>query len=67
MSTTERENSAACPVEHGKPSGTHMPAGLMTNRDWWPNQLDLKVLHQHSPASNPMDAAFDYVGGIQET
>jgi catalase-peroxidase len=31
-----------------------------TNRDWWPDQLDLSVLHQHSPASNPMDADFDY-------
>ena len=31
-----------------------------TNRDWWPNQLDLQVLHQHSPLSNPMGAAFDY-------
>src|SRR3954463_15870630 len=31
-----------------------------TNRDWWPNQLDLQVLHQHSPASNPMDPDFDY-------
>jgi catalase-peroxidase len=32
-----------------------------TNRDWWPNQLDLSVLHQHSPSSNPMDPDFDYV------
>jgi catalase-peroxidase len=31
-----------------------------TNRDWWPNQLDLSVLHQHSPSSNPMEADFDY-------
>jgi catalase-peroxidase len=31
-----------------------------TNRDWWPNQLDLRVLHQHSALSNPMDKAFDY-------
>jgi catalase-peroxidase len=37
-----------------------MPVGLMTNRDWWPHQLDLKVLHQHSPSSNPMGAAFNY-------
>jgi catalase-peroxidase len=38
-----------CPVMH-----TH------TNRDWWPNQLDLQVLHQHSAASDPMGEAFDY-------
>jgi catalase-peroxidase len=31
-----------------------------TNRDWWPNQLDLRVLHQHSPLSNPMGEGFDY-------
>ena len=31
-----------------------------TNQDWWPNQLDLQVLHQHSPRSNPMGEDFDY-------
>ena len=31
-----------------------------SNRDWWPNQLDLQVLHQHSPLSNPMGEDFDY-------
>ncbi|MGH7047862.1 MAG: catalase/peroxidase HPI [Stellaceae bacterium] len=31
-----------------------------TNRDWWPNQLDLRILHQHSALSNPMGEAFDY-------
>src|SRR6516165_6751892 len=31
-----------------------------TNRDWWPNQLDLHVLHQHTTLSNPMGEAFDY-------
>jgi catalase-peroxidase len=31
-----------------------------TNQDWWPNQLDLSVLHQHSPRSNPMGTDFDY-------
>ncbi len=32
-----------------------------SNRDWWPNQLDLRVLHQHSAQSNPMGGSFDYV------
>jgi len=41
-----------CPVAGG--SHAH------TNRDWWPNQLDLRVLHQHSSLSNPMGEAFDY-------
>jgi catalase-peroxidase len=31
-----------------------------TNQDWWPNQLDLSVLHQHSPAGNPLGTQFDY-------
>jgi len=31
-----------------------------SNRDWWPNQLDLDLLHQHSSRSNPMGAGFDY-------
>ncbi len=31
-----------------------------TNKDWWPSQLNLQVLHQHSPLSNPMSEAFDY-------
>ena len=31
-----------------------------TSKDWWPNQLDLKLLNQHSPLINPMDKGFDY-------
>ena len=36
------------------------PAAPHTNKDWWPNQLDLSVLHAHSPAGNPLDAGFGY-------
>jgi catalase-peroxidase len=43
---------AKCPFTGGTP--TH------TNRDWWPNQLNLQVLHQHSTLSNPMGEEFDY-------
>jgi catalase-peroxidase len=43
---------AKCPFATGTP--TH------TNRDWWPNQLNLQVLHQHSNLSDPMDEEFDY-------
>jgi catalase-peroxidase len=32
----------------------------MSIRDWWPNQLNLKILHQHSPMSNPMGNDFNY-------
>ncbi|MDQ6940998.1 MAG: catalase/peroxidase HPI [Candidatus Eremiobacteraeota bacterium] len=37
-----------------------MDAGLMTNRDWWPNQLNLKVLHQNSSVIDPMGPTFRY-------
>ena len=39
---------------------THTGARAATNADWWPNQLDLTVLHKHSPLSNPMDKEFNY-------
>jgi len=39
---------------------THTAAGAATNADWWPNQLSLKILHQHSPLSDPMDKEFNY-------
>ena len=36
-----------------------------TNRDWWPNQLNLQVLHQHSALSNPLGEAFDYANAFK--
>ncbi|MEV5646101.1 catalase/peroxidase HPI [Streptomyces flaveolus] len=42
------------------PSPTPTEKRPQRNQDWWPNQLDLQVLHQHSPLSDPMDADFDY-------
>ena len=38
----------------------HTTGGGMSNRDWWPNQLRLDILHQHSPQSNPMGEDFNY-------
>ena len=49
-------SESKCPVT-GK---GHAAAGGTTNRDWWPNQLNLCILHQHSGKSNPMDKAFSY-------
>ena len=46
-------NVGKCPVMHTAPGGT-------TSKDWWPNQLNLKVLHQHSSKSDPMGAEFNY-------
>ncbi len=39
---------------------THTAAGAQTNADWWPNQLNLNILHQHSPLSDPMNKEFNY-------
>ncbi len=51
--------AAKCPVMHGAAS---MPtkAGTYSNGDWWPNQLNLQILHQNSLKGNPMGEAFDY-------
>jgi catalase-peroxidase len=46
-------SEAKCPFLHAAGSGT-------TNRDWWPNQLNLKILHQHSSMSDPMGSDFNY-------
>src|SRR3989449_824509 len=42
------------------PSPTPKRTRPRTNKDWWPNQLDLSILHQHSPLSNPMGGDFNY-------
>jgi catalase-peroxidase len=44
-----------CPFQHGA-----SPAGGTSNRDWWPNQLKVELLNQHSGKSNPMDKEFNY-------
>ncbi|MBB3213195.1 catalase-peroxidase [Herbaspirillum sp. Sphag1AN] len=49
---------AKCPFSGG--ARQQAVAGAPSNADWWPNQLNLKMLHQHSALSNPMDAEFDY-------
>ncbi|TXE41161.1 catalase/peroxidase HPI [Serratia marcescens] len=46
-----------CPFSGGKQPA---PQNGPTNQDWWPNQLSLKSLHQHSPLSDPMDKDFNY-------
>jgi len=52
------ENAGQCPVMHRvRPNATF---GGRSNRDWWPNQLNLRILHQNSALSNPMGEAFNY-------
>jgi catalase-peroxidase len=51
-------SAAQCPV-------THIAGTGRTNRDWWPNQLRLELLHQHSAKSDPMGGGFDYAKEFQ--
>lgn len=52
---TKVENASKCPFPHGNTS-----VSARSNRDWWPNQLNLRILHQGSSLSNPLDKAFNY-------
>ena len=47
-----------CPVSHG--SNSQHTLGSMSNNQWWPDALDLSILHQHDKKSNPMDEDFNY-------
>jgi catalase-peroxidase len=50
-----------CPVMgNPAPANRHTAAAAMGNRDWWPNQLNLSILHQNNQRGNPMGPAFDY-------
>ena len=51
-------NAGRCPVMHG--SNTTMGGKATKNVDWWPNQLNLKILHQNDKKSNPLDENFNY-------
>ena len=53
-----KDNESKCPVMHG--ALTTNSASGTSNKDWWPNQLDLSILHQHDQKSDPMDDGFDY-------
>ncbi|MFS2097211.1 catalase/peroxidase HPI [Pseudomonas sp. Pseusp11] len=53
-------NESKCPFKHAAAGGG------TTNRDWWPNQLNLRILHQHSPLSDPMDEGFNYTEAFKK-
>jgi catalase-peroxidase len=46
--------------------GARATHGAQSNADWWPNQLNLSILHQHQPVSNPMDPDFDYAEAFKK-
>jgi catalase-peroxidase len=52
------QNNDKCPYSSGFRKNTIL--GTQTNADWWPNQLNINILHQHSKLSNPMDPQFNY-------
>ena len=52
------DDASKCPVMHG--SATNNKGLSTSNKDWWPNQLNINILHQHDKRSNPMSPNFDY-------
>ena len=58
MNVMSEVNAGQCPVMHG--GAKHVTFAGRSNRDWWPNQLNLKILHQNTALSNPMSPAFSY-------
>ncbi len=57
-------NEAKCPFSGAH--GARATVGAQSNRDWWPKQLNLNILHQHAPASSPMDPGFDYAAAFSK-
>ncbi|WDL98352.1 catalase/peroxidase HPI [Alicyclobacillus sp. ALC3] len=60
----DADNTGKCPVMHGSAT-THQSRGP-SNKDWWPNQLNLNILRQHDRKSNPMGDGFDYAKEFAE-
>ena len=58
MADQKMESEGTCPFSGG--ARKQALTGTRTNADWWPNQLNLKILNQNSPLSNPMGQAFNY-------
>jgi catalase-peroxidase len=58
MSAQNTQSEAKCPFSAA--AGSHATSGRSANANWWPNQLNLKVLHQQSSKSNPMGESFNY-------
>ncbi len=58
MADHNTQSEASCPFSGG--ARKHALAGAATNASWWPNQLNLKILHQNSTKSDPMGVAFNY-------
>ena len=66
MSNDSNPPAGKCPFGFGHGSNTKSGDEKTKNADWWPNQLNLKILHQHNATSNPMDEDFDYAKAFSE-
>lgn len=62
--SNENVSSGKCPVMHG--ANTKMGGKGTKNLDWWPNQLNLKILHQNDRKANPLDEEFNYAEAFQK-
>ncbi len=58
------QSMGKCPVMHGKPTAARF--STRANNDWWPNQLNLRILSQQSAKSNPMDEGFSYAEAFKK-
>ena len=59
----DADNAGQCPM-HGV-AANNSTAWPRSNKEWWPNQLNLKILHQHSVEANPMEPGFDYAAAFK--
>ena len=59
MDGNQSPGTGQCPVAHGA-APRHTSFAGRSNRDWWPNALNVRILHQHSNLANPLGEAFDY-------
>jgi len=67
MENPTASTGGKCPFPHLHDSALkHTGMGVKSNRDWWPNQLNLKILHQNSALSNPMGTEFDYAAEFKK-
>jgi catalase-peroxidase len=55
MESNNQNNAGKCPVMHGGATTTSM-----SNMEWWPNALNLDILHQHDSKTNPLDPDYNY-------
>ena len=59
-----RPSSGKCPVMHGAQTGAHTTSAN-SNTSWWPNALNLDILHQHDTKTNPLGADFSYAEALK--